>query len=97
MRIGARYSHLNGEEFLIVHRKALWEEVLAVIESVDAESCRTKVSRERTKAGDLLYSPVDMNKAMETGFKARGWEQRKTELLGHSRRGYCPDYCQSVA
>ena len=77
MRIGARYSHLNGEEFLIVHRKALWEEVLAVVESVDAESCRTKVSRERTKAGDLLYSPVDMNKAMETGFKARGWEQRR--------------------
>ncbi len=23
MRVGARYSHLNGEEFLIVHRKAL--------------------------------------------------------------------------
>lgn len=26
MRIAARYSHLNGEEYLLVHRKQLWEE-----------------------------------------------------------------------
>ena len=28
-------------------------------------------------AGDLLYSPIDMNKAMTAGFKERGWEQRR--------------------
>lgn len=27
MQIKARYSHLNGEEYLLVHRTALWEEV----------------------------------------------------------------------
>ena len=51
MRIEARYSHLNGEEYLIVHRKQLWEELeelQAVIAGVDAWSCRTKVSKERT-------------------------------------------------
>ena len=42
MRIEARYSHLNGEEYLIVHRKQLWEEVQAVIAGVDAWSCRTR-------------------------------------------------------
>ncbi len=31
MKIAARYSHLNGEEYLIVHRKELWDEVLDVI------------------------------------------------------------------
>lgn len=77
MRIAARYSHLNGEEFLLVHRKNLWDEILAVIESVDAEACRTKVSRERTRRGDLLYSPIDMNKAMAAEFGKRGWEQRR--------------------
>ena len=77
MRIAARYSHLNGEEFLLVHRKELWNEILEVIESVDAEACRTKVSREKTMAGKLLYSPTDMNKAMEVGFKKRGWNQRR--------------------
>ena len=77
MRVAARYSHLNGEEFLLVHRKELWNEILEVIESVDAEACRTKVSREKTMAGKLLYSPTDMNKTMEVGFKKRGWNQRR--------------------
>ena len=77
MRLVERYSHLNGEEFLLVHRPELWAEVLAVIESVDAEACRTKVSREKRLAGKLLYSPVDMNSAMARGFKARGWAERR--------------------
>ena len=45
MQIKARYSHLNGEEYLIVHRKQLWEEVQTVIAEVDAFACRTKVSK----------------------------------------------------
>lgn len=77
MRVVERYSHLNGEEFLLVHRPALWAEVLAVIESVDAEACRTKVSREKRLEGKLLYSPVDMNRAMARGFKARDWAERR--------------------
>ena len=34
MQIKARYSHLNGEEYLLVHRKALWQEVQNVIARV---------------------------------------------------------------
>ena len=56
MQIKARYSHLNGEEYLIVHRKQLWEEVQTVISEVDALACRTKVSREKTMRGKLLFS-----------------------------------------
>ena len=77
MRVVARYSHLNGEEALRVRQSGLWEEIIEVIESVDAESCRTKVSRERTRAGRKLYSPIDMNKAFQAAFKQRGWEQRR--------------------
>ena len=77
MRVAARYSHLNGEEFLLVHRKNLWQEILEVIESVDAESCRTKISKEKTKSGRLLYSPIDLNSAIAASFKERGWEQRR--------------------
>ena len=80
MRTAARYSHLNGLEFLLVHHKNLLHEIEEVIASVDAESCRTKVSRERTRTGRLLYSPVDMNKAMASGFEERGWEQRRQEF-----------------
>ena len=77
MRVAARYSHLNGEEFLLVHHRKLWDEILEVVDSVDAEACRTKVSRERNMVGNLLYSPIDMNKAMSAGFRERGWSQRR--------------------
>ena len=77
MRIGARYSHLNGEEYLIVHKPALWQEVQDVISSVDAEACKTKVSKEKTMPGRLLYSPTDMNAAFKTGLEGIGWTERR--------------------
>ena len=80
MRIAAQYSHLNGWEFLVVHHNDLLQEIEEVIASVDAEACRTKMSREKTRAGRLLYSPVAMNKAMADGFKEHGWEQRRQEF-----------------
>ena len=43
MRIGAKYSHLNDEEYLLVHRRKLWREVQAVIAGVDAQACKAKV------------------------------------------------------
>lgn len=77
MEIKARYSHLNGEEYLLVHRKQLWDEIQAVIKEVDAFSCRTKVSRERTMPGRLLFSPTDMNRAFHAGLTRLGWGERR--------------------
>ena len=78
MRVKARYSHLNGEEYLLVHRKYLWEEVEDVIAGVDALTCRTKVSKEKTMRGKMLFSPVDMNRAYKDGLQARGWRERRS-------------------
>ena len=77
MRIGGTYSHLNGREYLLVHRKQLWEELLEVIEAVDAAACRTKVSKEKTMRGRMLYSPGDMNKQFKTRLEALGWSERR--------------------
>lgn len=77
MRVVERYSHLNGEEYLLVHRPALWQEVLEVIESVDAEACRDKISQEKSRQGRMLYSPISMNRAIATSFATRGWEERR--------------------
>ena len=56
MKIVEIYSHLNGLEYLQVHLPELWEEIKEVIESVDAEVCKTKKSKEKNKVGKLLYS-----------------------------------------
>ena len=78
MKIKARYSHLNGEEYLLVHRKELWAEVQTVIASVDAFACRTKISREKTKRGRRLFSPKDMNQAFKDGLSTLGWSERRS-------------------
>jgi len=71
------YSHLNGLEFLLVHKKQLWKDVLKVIKNVNAKACKTKVSKEKTMKGRLLYSPDDMNKSFKDHLEALGWNQSK--------------------
>ena len=78
MRIVARYSHLNGLEFLKVHERTLWREIRKVISGVDASVCRTKVSKEIRSKDKLLYSPIALNKAMKSGFRAHGWRESRT-------------------
>lgn len=77
MRIVEKYSHLNGLEFLLVHKPEIWKEIQAVIKSVNAENCKTKVSKEKGMIGKVLYSPVDMNAAMTRGFGKRKWEEER--------------------
>ncbi len=77
MRIVQTYSHLNGLEYLLVHKRGLWAEVKQVIQTVDGNACRTKVSKERTMAGHLLFSPIDMNKAFSTLLAKRDWKESR--------------------
>lgn len=83
MRIVKYYSHLNGLEFLLVHKPRLWKEIQNVVKSVDAEACKTKVSKESRMKGKMLYSPIEMNKAMGMGFKKIQLERRAHIILGH--------------
>lgn len=77
MNIVEIYSHLNGLEFLIVHKPELWEEIKNVIALVHAENCRTKVSKEKTMKGKLLYSPIDMNKAFAELLHTNQWKESR--------------------
>ena len=77
MKIAETYSHLNGLEFLIVHKPILWKEIQKVIVTVDAAMCKTKVSKEKTKKGELLFSPVDMNAAFKPLLRLKKWEESR--------------------
>ena len=77
MQIAARYSHLNGEEYLLVHQRELWNEVQEVIATVDAHAYRTKESQEKRMRGKMLFSPEDMNLAFKAGLQERGWVERR--------------------
>ena len=77
MKIVEKYSHLNGLEFLLVHKMELWQEIESVIHSIDAEKCKTKVSKEKTKSGKLLYSPIDMNALFKEKLYELKWEESR--------------------
>lgn len=79
MKIVEHYSHLNGLEFLLVHKPSLWEEITKVISELDGASCLTKASKEARKKGKILYAPKKMNSNLDKAFAAHGWKSSRTD------------------
>lgn len=77
MKITEVYSHLNGREFLLVHKPKLWDEIQDVIKKVDAHACKTKVSKEKGMVGKLLYSPVAMNSRFRDLLRKKKWNESR--------------------
>jgi hypothetical protein len=77
MRIAETYSHLNGEEYLLVQRPALYREIKDVIAHVDAPKCMTKKSGEKTMKGKRLYSPKALNRQFDHHFAMKGWSETR--------------------
>ena len=77
MKIAQKYSHLNGEEYLIVHHRKLYREISDTIKSIDASKFLTKESKEKTMTGKMLYSPIELNKAFNEKFNRLGWHETR--------------------
>ncbi|MGB9005939.1 MAG: BglII/BstYI family type II restriction endonuclease [Candidatus Aminicenantales bacterium] len=77
MKIAEVYSHLNGKEFLLVHRPGLWKEIQWVITTVDAAKCKTKISKEKTMKGAILYSPIELNASFKRLLRKRDWQESR--------------------
>ena len=77
MKITQKYSHLNGEEYLIVHHKKLYKEIIDVIESIDASKFMLKESKEKTMIGKMLYSPIELNKVFNEKFNKLDWNESR--------------------
>lgn len=77
MKITQKYSHLNGEEYLIVHHNKLYQEIKSVVESIDANKLKTKISEEKTMKGMKLFSPVNINKEFDKEFSKKDWKESR--------------------
>lgn len=78
MKIAQIYSHLNGVEFLMVHRPVLWDEIKRAIRNVDASDAFDKISKEKTMVGRILYSPSKLNKLFKAEFSKNNWSETRT-------------------
>jgi hypothetical protein len=91
MRIAGVYSFNNGKEVITKQHRQQLEEVLQVIESVGAESCKIKVSKEKTMRDRVLYSPPALNNAFKKQFADRGWINHKV-IAEYSKDYYVSGY-----
>jgi len=73
VKIVYEYSHLGGSEILQVRYPAMHAEIEHVVSSVRA--ARTKVSKEKTKLGLRLFSPIEMNRQFTQEFTQRGYSE----------------------
>lgn len=78
MKIGQVYSHLNGVEFLLVHKPDLWGEIQDAIRNVDAGKAFEKISKEKTMRGRRLFSPSMLNVLFKHEFSCQGWHEMRT-------------------
>ncbi|HLJ57604.1 MAG TPA: BglII/BstYI family type II restriction endonuclease [Chthonomonadaceae bacterium] len=78
MKIVQYYSHLNGYEHILVPKPHVWQEISRVITAVDAAKHLTKVSKEKTMAGRVLYAPKSLNAEMRAGFAKLRWAEKRT-------------------
>ena len=74
MKIGAKYSHLNGYEWLQYHHPGYWTEIIDTIKAIDAATYRTKISKEKTMLGRKLLNPKQLNLAFKHELTNRGWQ-----------------------
>lgn len=77
MKIAQKYSHLNGEEYLLVHHGNLYQEIENVINKIDASKFLLKKSKEKTMKGRVLYSPKHLNKTFNSLFRKLNWQESR--------------------
>ena len=76
MQIVNTYSFKDGEKFIKAKHPRELSDVLAAIKNLDAISCLTKESKEKTMKGKLLFSPRDMNEALKLSLHQKGWTDK---------------------
>ncbi len=90
MKIAQTFSHLNGEEYLIVHHNDRYDEIKSVIDSIDGNSFKTKLSAEKTMVGKTLYSPIELNEAFKKGFNDFDWKEKRYQYFLTTDRKLLP-------
>lgn len=91
MRIVAKYSFNKGEEAVNKKYPHLLKEIEEILTTIDAETHRTKRSKEKTKKLRMLFNPKALNKIFKEEFEKRGWKAKK-EYCKYSTEFYAKDY-----
>ncbi len=81
MRVVEEFDHKGGKEFISEKFPRELEEIYEVISRVDLSKYRTKVSKEKTMLGKLLYSPTELNEAFKREFESLKWSSHEQNRI----------------
>lgn len=76
MKIVYGYSHLGGKQILQVDYPKIFKEIIQIIGSIKMVE-KTKVSKEKTMKGRLLFSPIELNNQFRKEFNKYGFHELK--------------------
>ncbi|MCL2076194.1 MAG: restriction endonuclease [Betaproteobacteria bacterium] len=77
MKIVAHFDFNGGKDKISTQYKNELDEIASVIDAIDAMKFKTKVSKEKTMPGRMLFSPSDINKEFKRLFSPLGWKNHK--------------------
>jgi len=76
MKVVYDHSHLGGKQILSSDFPSMKREILEIIASIK-DPGKTKLSKEKTKTGKMLYAPALLNKLFDKAFRERGWDKKR--------------------
>jgi len=79
MIIAGIYSFNKGKEYAEKKYPRLLKEIQKVINSINAADHLIKESKEKTMPGQMLYSPVSLNKAFKKEFDKYDWHHLRVK------------------
>lgn len=86
------YSHMFGKEILLSLHRPLFDEIVAVLANADVQ--RTKLSEEKGREGELVFSGEEINKQMKGALLERGWHHRRVVYPGQRDYSFTVDFCK---
>jgi len=91
MKIVGIYSFNNGKETIEKKYPHLLKEVKQVIKKVNAQKAKTKLSREKTMPGKMLFNPKVLNKTFKDEFSKFNWKNQRV-VCEYPMEFYLPAY-----
>lgn len=76
MKIVYEYSHLGGKQILQVNYSKILKEIHQIIIDIKRVK-KTKISKEKTMVGKLLFSPIQLNAQFKKEFNNKGFHELK--------------------
>ena len=86
------YSHMFGEEILRQKHDALYKEILHIL--VTTPVSRTKISEEKGRYGELIFSGPDFNEPLKQALHQKGWRARRVVYPGQTEYSFEVDFCK---